>query len=203
MVEAGTKEPKPEPCGQCGKPGVVSIEYTNLCVSCWYEYEVARTLSFRLAAIGMNNASDEMDFAMGFRNFSPRIQVPDIPEAPMHFHNIKIDNSVVGVINTAQAGAIDVNITYIKQGGNEDLANALTSLTEAITNTLEANESVKKDLLDQVAFLSEQVTIAIKDRKPGVIKSTIEGIKAVVEGYAALKAAWDLAAPLLKTHFGI
>jgi hypothetical protein len=31
---------------QCGKPSVAEAESERLCVDCWYEYEVARTIAF-------------------------------------------------------------------------------------------------------------------------------------------------------------
>jgi hypothetical protein len=36
------------PCGQCGKPNVVSVGAVLLCVDCWHKFQVARTLDFRL-----------------------------------------------------------------------------------------------------------------------------------------------------------
>jgi hypothetical protein len=65
---------------------VASVSGVNVCVSCYYEFEVARTLGFLIAAIGMNHAAADMDFATGLPNFAPRIQVPDLPKGPIHMH---------------------------------------------------------------------------------------------------------------------
>ena len=102
------------------------------CVSYYYEFEVARTLGFRIAVIGMNHAAADMDFATGFPNFTSWIQVPDLPKTPIHMRNVRVDNGVVGAINTTEVHTIDVNIIYIKQGGNTQLGEVLRELTEAI-----------------------------------------------------------------------
>jgi hypothetical protein len=172
-------------------------------VSCYYEFEVARTLGFRLAAIGMNHAAADMEFATGIPNFTPRIQVPDLPKGPIHMHNIKVDNSVVGAINTAEVHTIDVNITYMKQSGNNKLGEVLKGLTEAIANSKAMSDEEKQNLLDQVAYLSEQAASAAKDRKPGMIKSTLAAIAAGAAAVKGIADAWNAAAPLLKSHFGI
>jgi hypothetical protein len=33
-------------CGQCGKEAIVSVNGARLCVSCYYEFETARTIAF-------------------------------------------------------------------------------------------------------------------------------------------------------------
>ena len=107
------------PCGQCGKPNVASVGLVPLCVDCWYKFEVAETLAFRLNAIGMNYALDEMDHVSGIALGGPRMQVPPIPQGPIILNNIKVDNSVVGAINTGNVRVIDVNLTHLHNAGND------------------------------------------------------------------------------------
>jgi len=191
----------PAPCGQCGKQSVVFFGVVHLCVSCYYEFEVARTLGFRIAAIGQNNAAAHMDFITGMP-LTPRIQVPDLPKGPIHMHNIKVDNSVVGAINTAEVHTIDVNITYLKQGGNAQLGEVLKRLTEAIANTKAIGDEERQNLLDQVAYLSEQAASAAKDRKPGMVKAALSAIASGATAVEGIEAAWNAAEPLLKSLFG-
>jgi hypothetical protein len=188
-------------CGQCGKPGVAHSNSVILCVDCYYKLQVAQTLGFRIAAIGMNHAAAEMDAIVGLPNFSPKMQVPEIPKGPIILNNIRVDNSVVGSINTGTVHAIDVNITYMERAGNETVGKALKALTEAVANA-SIPDSEKNNMLDQVAYLSEQAAGAAKDRKPGMIKAATAAITDAAHAASAVAAAWTAAAPLLKAHFG-
>jgi hypothetical protein len=132
------------PCGQCGRQSVAAVDNAPLCVDCYYKLEVARTLGFRSAAIGMNYAAAEMDSVVGLQNFTPRIQVPDIPRGPTILHNIKVDNSVVGSINTGNVQSIDVSITYLKEAGSKQISEALKALAEAIANSSDLAAPVKR-----------------------------------------------------------
>ncbi len=78
-----------------GKPSVTGGK-PSLCVDCFYKLQVAATLQIRTQVMHMNFAADQMDAVTGLRNFTPKMQVPDLPQAPPILNNIKIDNSVVG-----------------------------------------------------------------------------------------------------------
>jgi hypothetical protein len=196
-------EAKVARCGQCGRPAVVEGKVVQLCVECHYKLQVANTLALRLAAIGMNYAAAEMDHVTGLRNFTPRMQVPDIPKGPIILNNIKVDNSVVGSINTGSVQTVDVSITYLKNAGNDKVGNALKALTEAIANEASVSKKDKDDMLDQVAYLSEQASSAANDRKPGMIKATFGALTQAAATVSAIASAWSAAEPLLKGHFGI
>lgn len=159
MVSSSTA---PLACGQCGKPAVVSINAVSLCVDCYYKLEVAETLGARLAIISMNFAAEEMDRVTGLHNFTPRMQVPDIPRGPIILNNIKLNNSVVGSINTGNVQTVDVSITCLREAGNEAISKALKDLTEAIANEPTLRKDEKNNLLDQLAYLSEQAVGAAK-----------------------------------------
>ncbi|NPT36324.1 hypothetical protein [Paraburkholderia xenovorans] len=189
-------------CGQCGKPAVAAVNNVALCVDCYHRFEVARTLGFRIAAIGMNHAAAEMDTIAPFGPSTPRIQVPDIPKGPIILNNIKVDNSTVGSINTGNVASIDVNITYLKEGGNEKISEALKQLTEAIVNDGRLSTQDKEPLLDQIAFLSEQAAAAAKDRRPGMIKAAFVALNSAAPTISAFASVWTAIAPLLQSHFG-
>lgn len=190
-------------CSQCGKPAVATINDVALCVDCFHKFEVARTLGFRIAAIGMNHAAAELDAVVPFGPSTPRIQVPDIPKGPVILNNIKVDNSTVGSINTGNVASIDVNITYLKEGGNEKISEALKQLTEAIINDGLLSKQDKEPLLDQVEFLSEQAAAGAKDRRPGMIKAAFGALNSAAPTISALASVWTAIAPLLLAHFGI
>ncbi len=190
-------------CSQCGKPAVKAVQAIPLCVSCFYTLQVADTLARRLAAIGMNYAADQMETITGMRGYGVRMQVPEIPKGPTILHNIKVDRSVIGSVNTGSIEKVDVSISYLKAGGNEQLSAALQSLTEAIAVAPELGIAPKSELLDQVAFLSEQAAVAAKDRRPGMIRAALEALTAGATVVSSVEEAWTAAEPFLRSLFGI
>lgn len=189
-------------CGQCGKPAVSSVSNVPLCVDCSHKVEVTRTLLLRKAAIGANNAAAQTDFLTGLGNITPRMQVPEMPKAPIIMHNIHIADSVVGSVNTGTVQTFDVSITDLKQVGNNDVADALRQLTETILNEPSMLADDKNNLLEQVAYLSDQASSAAKDRKRGMIKAAFAAISQAAGSVTAIATAWSAAAPLLQTLFG-
>jgi hypothetical protein len=184
-------------CAHCKKPVVTHINSVPLCVDCYYKFEVARTLEFRMLAINANHASAEMASIIGVPNSFPKMQVPDIPKGPPILNNIKIDNSVVGAINTGTVQSIDVNISRLEQSGNDQVSEKLKTLTQAIANEPSLGDRDKNHLLDQVAYLSEQATSAAKDRKPGMIHAAFAAVGQTATTVAAVATAWKAAEPLL------
>jgi hypothetical protein len=198
-----TKASKSEPCGQCGRPAVAQAGSVSFCVDCYYRLAVAQTLQIRNAAIATNAAAAEMDFVSGLRNFTPRMQVPDLPIAPLTLNNIRVDRSTVGAINTGEIAKIDVSITVLQQAGNKDVSEALKNLTQAIVDASDMPHHSKSSTLDQVAYLSEQAAAAAKDRKPGVIRATLTAITQTATTVSTVATAWSVAEPTLKAFFGV
>jgi hypothetical protein len=163
---------------------------------------VAQTLQLRNAAIGSNAAAQQMDFVSGLRNLTPRMQVPDLPPAPLTLNNIRVDRSTVGAINAGEVAGIDVSITVLEQAGNKNVSEALKQLTQAIVDASDISKESKSQTLDQVAYLSEQAAAAAKDRKPGMIKAACAALTQVATTTTALATAWNAAEPILHGHFG-
>jgi hypothetical protein len=159
-------------------------------------------MAFRLNAIGMNYALDEMDNVTGLPLSGPRMQVPEIPKGPPILNNIKVDNSVVGSINTGNVQAIDVNLTYLHSVGNDKARDALKVLTEAVVNDTSVSDTQKNELLDQITFLSEQTVAGAKDRKPGLIKATFSALTEAAHTVTSMAGAWQVAEPILRSLFG-
>ncbi|MBX4996729.1 hypothetical protein HJB72_01820 [Rhizobium lentis] len=190
-------------CSQCGRPPVWQVASALLCVDCFHKFEVARTLDFRIAAIGMNYAAAEMDRLAPFGGMSPRIQVPEIPRGATILNNIKVDNSVVGAINTGNVESIDVNISYLKKAGGDEVSAALVELTEAIASAKDIDDSQKRSLIDQVEFVSEQAVKGAEGRRPGMISAALSALDSTAKATASLSAIWNSIHPILRHFFGM
>lgn len=150
-----------------------------------------------------NQAMSEMDSIIGFP-IGPRIQIPPMPATTgsVTFNNIKLDNSVVGAINTGTVHSIDVNSTHLRGAGNDRAASALRALTEAIASEKSLTPQHRNELLDQVAFLSGQAAAPQSERKPGMIRSVLAGVSQAVATVTSVATAWNAAEPILKGVFG-
>lgn len=192
------------PCGQCGRPAIGSVNGVNLCVDCYSRFQAANTEQMRHSMAMMNYLTDQMDDITGLGGLyrSPRIQVPPpspivASRGPMTFHNINVQGSVVGAINTGQVQQIDVAIDHIKLGGNAALAETLKQFTEAVLADTKINAEGKKDILEQLSFLTTQTTTAKEQRKPGMIRSVMEGIAKATSISTSLVTLWEKLHPLL------
>ena len=201
MSEAETIKPPHPSCSQCDRLAIETVNDTPLCVSCHYQFIVTQTLICRNYAIGLNYFSAEMDSITGLRLSNP-MQVPDIPKGPFILNNIKVDNSVVGSINTGNVEKIDVSISVLKGAGNKEASAALKTLAEAIANSPAVPDADKDMMLDQVAYLSEQAVVAAKDRRPGVIRAAFASITLSSAAVTTISTAWQAAEPLLRSLFG-
>ncbi|MDQ0558286.1 hypothetical protein QO004_000059 [Rhizobium mesoamericanum] len=118
-------------------------------------------------------------------------------------NNIKVDNSVVGSINTGNVASIDVHISQLKHAGGEEVSKALAQLTEAIANDAAIPDAERRRLLDQVEFVSEQAVKGADARRPGMITAALGALDATAKATTSLAAIWSGAQPVLKHFFGI
>jgi len=151
----------------------------------------------------MNYAAEEMDHLVPFGGQSPRIQVPDIPRGPTILNNIKVDNSVVGSINTGNVESIDVNISYLRKAGGDEVSAALVELTEVIARATDIDDGQKQALLDQVEFVSEQAVKGADGRRPGMISAALSALDSTSKATASLSAIWSSVHPILRHFFGM
>jgi hypothetical protein len=125
-----------------------------------------------------------------------------VPHGPVVLNNIKVDNSTIGAINTGNVHSIDVSLTHLHNAGNDRARDALKEVTEAVLKDPTLQETLKQELLEQIAFLGEQSTVAAKDRKPGLIKASLDSIGRTAATATALTTIWQTVDPILRSVFG-
>ncbi len=181
---------------------MAAVNDLPLCVGCFHQFNVARTLEFRLHAIHLNHAAAEMDYLAPIGLRTPRIEVPDIPRGPTILNHIELDNSVVGALNTGTVHSIDVTVSVLQGAGDKTLSEALKILAEAVANTSELNTEQKNETLQQVSFVGEQARCAAEERRPGILMPTLKAIGTTASTVGGLASAWDKVEPLIRAHFG-
>lgn len=164
-------------CSQCSKPAVFMLEDKHpLCVDCWAKVQNVLATQMAQNMAMMNLAAEEMDFIAGFGRKSPRVQIPiptHVHRGTVYFHNIRVDRSIVGAINTGEVQSIDVALDRVRQITSEPAADALRVLTEAVLTERSLSDAAKRELIEQVSFLTHQATLKPEEQKQGMIQARI------------------------------
>jgi hypothetical protein len=211
MSDAKTETPM---CSQCpGKPAIGEVAGQPHCVECYTKLQNAHAAAQNALVHQMRHAMAMMDYSeelmwsvtgFGRPPGSRRVQIPAMPATgPVTLNNIKLDNSVVGAINTGNVRDIDVNLNQLHTAGLDKLRDAISALTQAVVDDKQATAEEKNALLEQVAFLSSQATAAVQQRKLGMIRAAIGAIANTATTITSIAGAWRACEPLLKNIFGI
>ena len=145
-----------------------------------------------------NRIVADAEVVTGLYGVIPRYQIatPVVHQGAMTFHNIKIDGSVVGAINTGHVQQIDVALSHIKVTGNPKLEEALAEFTAAVAHSTELPTQAKNEILEQLATIAEQAATPKESRSWGILKALVAsvGTQVVTTGLAEL---WAKIKPML------
>jgi hypothetical protein len=185
-------------CHQCERPAIYRFvdDGPGFCLAC---ADTLQSIADRRQSVAdrqflqnaamLNLSMDEMDTIGGIRVCGPRIPVADIARAiggKSTLNNITINGSNVGVLNTGDRvnlERIDAAITLSKNTDAEAIAAHLQRLTQRVVDTDELDAPRKREVLDLVEALAEQI---VRQRKPSIVKSLIGSIERAVHGAASL-----------------
>ncbi len=121
-------------CHQCGRPAVVLMNgKVPFCIDCYPKILQAKQIEQTMIAETMNFVLGQMEAVAGLPGVLPRYEIsqPAVVTGPVTLHNIQVDHSTVGSINTGEIQKLDVAVSCVRDGGNEALAQALQILAQA------------------------------------------------------------------------
>jgi hypothetical protein len=181
------------------------VEKHPLCVGCYsllQQTENARIEAnndhLRLLFAYQNQMAAEMDWVVGLGPSTPRVNIP-VKAAPQYntIHNVKVgEGSTVGAITTGSAQSIAVAIGTTEKQGNTGLAAALKAFTDALANEPVRDEQ-KREMSEQLATLSEELTKPKEARRRAVIGPMLDGLSKAVGVSSGLVSLWEKLHPLL------
>jgi len=186
-------------CSQCGKPAVVGVGDNPLCVDCLYKFQQAILMRDRMLKEEVNFLIGQMEAVSGIYGLFPRYALPEpvIHQGSMNFHNIKVDRSVVGAINTGNVKRIDVALDNIQaNSGDASLQQALKEFTEALLNEASLTAAAKNEVLEQLAVVAGQAAMPKESRSWGILKALVTNIGTQV-ATTGLAVLWDAIRPML------
>lgn len=191
-------------CHQCDRPAMYLVGDKNqipLCLHCYAKLSHIMNMQFLQNAAMLNQASDDIDMAMGFPSSGGRVPVQAIAQAMKRSHtlnNIHISKSQIGVLNTGSIQRIDAAITLSKGSDAEEIGKLINGLTQAVIQSKILDATLQNEIIDLTETLAEEV---IGKRKPATITAVMKAITEKVTGVAALAGAaeklWQAIKPLL------
>lgn len=165
-------------CYQCDKPAMYQIGDQNipLCLDCYFKFSQIQQQQTENNERMMNYLSDEMAATVGLPPMGPRFPARPQPVvvAGAKLHNIHVNNSVVGTINTGSIGTVDQSISALVQSGEPALADAVKALSEAILQSGDLTRNQKNELVESLSVISKEAATPKESRQNTVALSLLE-----------------------------
>ena len=196
-------------CYQCDKPAMFVLQLPEgtlpLCLDCNAKYQAMLSRQMEDSERMLNYISEEMEYAMGLPGLMPRFpQRPPqaiIRAGDMTVHNIQIDRSNIGVVNTGYIGAVDTAVGALRISGEVDGAEALKQFTERLMASQELDDETKAKALELLSVLATEVTAPRPLMRKAAMKPLLLELANLASGAAALAQLHDQFGPLILSLF--
>ena len=198
-------------CNQCGKPAVQEFNGNPLCVEClsklsavFHKQEEIRQREMMILMQQAEAVEAEMFETVGLTPPAKKYDFSHLrPPDSYTFHNIQVSDSIVGSVNSGNVEKINVAMTNISGSGNPEFANALKELTESVLQHKDISEAQRQEIIENLAFISEQAERPGSKRKYGLLRSVLTGMKHTIGVASDLAQLWTKFEPILRHFFGL
>lgn len=147
-----------------------------LCLDCYFKFSHIQQQEIENNERMLNYLSDQISASVGLPSLGPKF--PPRPQpvvvAGAKLHNIHVNNSVVGTINTGSIGTVDQSISALVQSGEPALAQAIKALSEAILQSGDLTRNQKNELIESLSVISKEVVTPKDARQNTVALSLLE-----------------------------
>jgi hypothetical protein len=165
-------------CYQCDTPAMYHIgeQSIPLCLDCYFKFSQIEQQQVENSERMMNYLSDEMSMIAGLPPIGPRFPPRPRPTviAGAKLHNISVNNSVVGTVNTGSIGTIDQSITALLQVGDPQVAEAVKALSEAILQSGDLTPNQKNELVESLSVVAKEAAAPKEARRNTVATALLE-----------------------------
>lgn len=192
-------------CDQCSNPAMflVGDQKVPLCLQCNLKLVQMAQIQNDMLERQINFWSDHMDAIVGLPRSGARFpERRTVNVGGVTMHNINVNNSTVGVINSGSIGTIDAAITVLKQSDDTRLVEALKKLSEAIISSNEIQTDAKNQLLEILSVLSAEATAPKEQRHTTVISALMSRFHELVSLTKDLSALWAQWGPVITSVLG-
>jgi len=115
--------------------------------------------------------------------------------------HLNISGGIIGNLNLGKVvGGMNANMSNLMTNGHEEVAETLKELVETLAQSSSINEHEKKDLLQKLAYVSDESVREKDERNNPVLSSVIESLDEGLSKIEALHGIW-VRSKLLLTSF--
>jgi len=183
-------------CQECGKPAMYQLSNgAVICLECMDLFQLEQNT----ARINFLLGEVESITGAAVGSIGSRIEITKVVQRqPITFNNIRVDQSVVGAINTGQAQAIDVALSYVKQTGDPALSELLQEFAQAVLDSRELDQAIRKAIVEQLFFLISQVLAKSEQKRPAIVSAVLKSVKEALSAFSGLVILWEKLEPVLR-----
>lgn len=184
-------------CNQCERPAILfyrgdSNDVLPLCLDCSLKFRklVSDQISDQKKQI--DHLFDTADAITGIPSSFPRFRDSEPePVTNVTFNNLNIDRSSIGVVNTGNIGTVDTAIGSLREKGHDEVAEALTNLTEAVAQSAEMQVSDRDTVLGLLSVLASEATLPKEQRRKGAMSAIVEQVGKVLSIAGSVSQLWE------------
>jgi hypothetical protein len=196
-------------CHNCSKNAMFMVGddegQVPLCLDCWTRYQNTALRQIEMAEREINYLTGQMEAIAGVGPIFPRYpeRRPIVQTGPLTLNNIRVTNSQIGVLNTGSIETVDATVNVLKSEGQDELAAAITRLTEEVIKANTIANDQKNQIIELLGALSEEATAPPEKRRLSVVKAMLGNLADALGGVAEIAAVWEAAKAILTKVFGI
>jgi hypothetical protein len=176
-----------------------------LCLDCHSKFQEAIDRQNDSLERLMNYLTAEMEMAVGLPGLYPRFPERKprtvIRSGNITMHNIRIDNSNIGVLNSGHIGTVDTAIGAIRSAGDANAAAAFQGFTEALARLQDVDAELKNKLLELLSILATEATIPAPKRRRVAMKPLLLELATLSSGVNSLAQLYAQYAPAIAALF--
>ncbi len=196
-------------CRECSKPTTFAIERNGeqvpLCLDCNLKLQALQRQQLEEYERAMNYAVGQAEVAMGMPGLLPRFPPRERPVAlhtgDLVTHNLTVSGSSIGVLNSGYIGSVDSAIGALYSTGEQNVADALKSFTDALLVLEDVRADQKNELLELLSMISAEATVPPKNRRKLAMRSLLAEVCAICSGVASLAALYEQFSPAIAALF--
>jgi len=188
-------------CSQCQRPAIVQRAGHFLCVehNAMLQQTVDRENAADVAYFNYVKAEAE-ELAGLAPPGSARLEIPQPTVHTGPVHNIRVDRSVVGAINTGVVQSLNVSVEAVRLQ-DADGAGAIAQVAKAVQETRDLPLDRINAALEHLEFLASEAARPREERKRAVALAAAEAVQKILNLSADLAAIWTVAGQKIVSFF--
>lgn len=194
-------------CQNCKKTAMFLVgpdQKLPLCLDCYVKFSNVMDRQQENLERQLNYIADQFEMTSGIPGIVPRYP-PRPPRqvltGDVTLNHIRVSNSNIGVLNTGTIGTIDSAVGLLQREGDQEAAQALKALTEAVASDQSLDAAKKNEALELLSVIATEGAAPKEKRRGVAMRAVLRDLSAVLGGSAALVKLWEVVGPVIERLF--